>query len=227
MLTALLPILLLASQPASVSPALCRPGSEVEVHWGARWWPAHVTAGVNASGRCPITYDGYDRSWDEAVSAERVRPRPGVVAPPPAAPPPPAPPPAPARTGPAADRWFTAPAGRADLAEFAGRPLWVLLGGCARGYWVDAQQAATDVTTATEQELARQGGTTVQALRAQRAAAANQQFTRYGNMAANRLIVDRGVSRAQALTLLGERNGVIHPGPTDVCSEFASANGRL
>ena len=60
--------------PPPVSPALCRVSMRVEVFWNDRWYPAIVT-GEPVKGLCPITYEGYDSSWDERVPSTRIRPR--------------------------------------------------------------------------------------------------------------------------------------------------------
>jgi CHAT domain-containing protein/predicted negative regulator of RcsB-dependent stress response len=57
-----------------------RPSSEqnyqvedsVEVLWEGTWWPATVFE-IRGSTYC-ITYDGFDRSWDECIGTDRIRP---------------------------------------------------------------------------------------------------------------------------------------------------------
>ena len=51
-------------------------GDAVEVRFQGVWWPAHVVAAVRG-GRWEITYDGYDREWDQLVGPQRIRPRRG------------------------------------------------------------------------------------------------------------------------------------------------------
>lgn len=53
---------------------LCRPGERVEVLSDGEWYDAVVTAPLQADGRCPIHYDGYDEDEDEAVGPKRLRP---------------------------------------------------------------------------------------------------------------------------------------------------------
>jgi hypothetical protein len=48
-------------------------GHHVEVLWGGSWWKAKVTAVKGKQSQ--ITYDGWDRSWDEWVDHSRIRPR--------------------------------------------------------------------------------------------------------------------------------------------------------
>ena len=47
-------------------------GRRVEVEWEGKWWPAQVIA--LEGGRSKIHYAGYDVSWDEWVTPERIRP---------------------------------------------------------------------------------------------------------------------------------------------------------
>ena len=63
-----------------VDPGLCQPSQRVEVYWGDRWWNAIVTGLPTKDGRCPISYENYDASWDEAVPASRIRLRSAPVA---------------------------------------------------------------------------------------------------------------------------------------------------
>lgn len=46
-------------------------GNQVEVLWKDKWWPARVLA-VKGGNYC-ITYEGFDRSWDECVASNRIR----------------------------------------------------------------------------------------------------------------------------------------------------------
>lgn len=46
-------------------------GDSVSIQWSASWWPGRVLA-VDGE-RYRIRYDGYDASWDEWVTAERLR----------------------------------------------------------------------------------------------------------------------------------------------------------
>jgi hypothetical protein len=48
-------------------------GEPVEIHWGSRWWPGSIKK--TDGKRYRIAYDGYAESWDEWVTAERLRPR--------------------------------------------------------------------------------------------------------------------------------------------------------
>lgn len=50
-------------------------GDEVRVLWKGSWYDAKVTS-VNAKkGSFKITYDGYDKSWDEWVGKDRIKSR--------------------------------------------------------------------------------------------------------------------------------------------------------
>jgi hypothetical protein len=46
-------------------------GDSVSIQWSASWWPGRVLAVEGERYR--IRYDGYDASWDEWVTAERLR----------------------------------------------------------------------------------------------------------------------------------------------------------
>ncbi len=46
-------------------------GDAVEVNWNSRWWPATLERRQN--DRYCITYNGFDRRWDECVTADRIR----------------------------------------------------------------------------------------------------------------------------------------------------------
>lgn len=71
-LAAALALLLLGAAPAVAKPA-CWPGNLVEVEWQGAWYPAEVLGNLQPDGSCPITYVGYDSSWDEAVPPHRLR----------------------------------------------------------------------------------------------------------------------------------------------------------
>jgi CHAT domain-containing protein/uncharacterized protein HemY len=47
-------------------------GDQVEVLWKDKWWLARILA-VKGGNYC-ITYEGFDRSWDECVASNRIRP---------------------------------------------------------------------------------------------------------------------------------------------------------
>ena len=51
-----------------------RAGEAVDVYWGSSWWPGTIKQ-VNAGGSYRIGYDGWSSSWDEDVSARRLRRR--------------------------------------------------------------------------------------------------------------------------------------------------------
>lgn len=48
-------------------------GDPVEVKWKGTWYPAHVIAINKKKTSWKIHYDGYNNSWDEWVSANRIR----------------------------------------------------------------------------------------------------------------------------------------------------------
>ncbi|MFH0800405.1 MAG: Tudor-knot domain-containing protein [Pseudomonadota bacterium] len=51
--------------------AACRAGDSAKVLWEGKWYPATVTGTKENS--CCIHYDGFDRSWDECVGADRIK----------------------------------------------------------------------------------------------------------------------------------------------------------
>jgi hypothetical protein len=58
----------------------CWPGMRVDVEWNGDWYAASVREVVPmpADG-CPITYTGYESSWDESVPTSRIRLASGVA----------------------------------------------------------------------------------------------------------------------------------------------------
>ena len=69
----LLSTLLSSTLPVSAfaNPALYRVGDLVEVLWKDRWWSAKLER-IQGDRYC-ITYQGYERSWDECVTSDRIR----------------------------------------------------------------------------------------------------------------------------------------------------------
>jgi hypothetical protein len=49
-------------------------GQLVDVYWGSSWWPGRIKRD-NGAGSYRIGYDGYASSWDEDVTARRLRRR--------------------------------------------------------------------------------------------------------------------------------------------------------
>ncbi|MCB9948618.1 MAG: hypothetical protein H6842_12490 [Rhodospirillaceae bacterium] len=66
-------LLLPAAALAQSGKPPCVAGQPVEVFWGSEWWPGHVIEGPRPDSTCYITYDGYDSSWDEWVTPDRLR----------------------------------------------------------------------------------------------------------------------------------------------------------
>ena len=48
-------------------------GQSVDIYWGSRWWPGTIKR-KNGNATYRITYTGWSSSWDEDVSAQRLRP---------------------------------------------------------------------------------------------------------------------------------------------------------
>lgn len=53
---------------------VCIAGRAVEIEWRGQWYPGYVLDGPQPDGSCYITYEGYDSSWDEWATPERLRP---------------------------------------------------------------------------------------------------------------------------------------------------------
>ena len=72
-----------ASAPAGTGANLCKVGAKLEGQWGISWYEVTVRGAPDASGECPISYDGYGREWDSTISLGQLRPRggPGVTRP--------------------------------------------------------------------------------------------------------------------------------------------------
>ncbi|TNF26965.1 MAG: hypothetical protein EP329_20250 [Deltaproteobacteria bacterium] len=60
------------SAPAPIH-ATSPTSGEVLIEWHGRWYPGVIT-GEKGGKRC-VHYDGYDASWDECVTPDRLRPR--------------------------------------------------------------------------------------------------------------------------------------------------------
>ncbi|MEZ5670276.1 MAG: hypothetical protein R3F55_23180 [Alphaproteobacteria bacterium] len=57
----------------NVAAGLCVPGSAVGIEWNGSWYPGRVLEGPGPDGSCYVGYDGYDSSWDEWVTPDRLR----------------------------------------------------------------------------------------------------------------------------------------------------------
>ena len=51
----------------------CPVGTPLEIEWNGSWWDGSVLEGPNAQGQCLVTYEGWDASWNEWVTADRLR----------------------------------------------------------------------------------------------------------------------------------------------------------
>jgi glucose/arabinose dehydrogenase len=49
-------------------------GQSVDIYWGSSWWPGTIKR-KNDNATYRITYTGWSSSWDEDVTARRLRPR--------------------------------------------------------------------------------------------------------------------------------------------------------
>jgi hypothetical protein len=52
---------------------LCKKGDKLLVEWKQGWYPAAIIDGPDDKKQCKVHYDGYDDSWNEFVTAERMR----------------------------------------------------------------------------------------------------------------------------------------------------------
>ncbi|MEX3014404.1 hypothetical protein [Gymnodinialimonas hymeniacidonis] len=59
-----------ATAPAGAS---CPVGQTLEIEWNDTWWDGSVLEGPDAQGHCLVTYDGWDATWNEWVSTDRLR----------------------------------------------------------------------------------------------------------------------------------------------------------
>lgn len=59
--------------PAPVAGAGCPVGQSLEIEWNGSLWDGAVLDGPNAQGQCFVTYDGWDASWNEWVTTDRLR----------------------------------------------------------------------------------------------------------------------------------------------------------
>ena len=74
-LTCVLALLVLWPISAAAQPSkpICVVDRPVEILWQGNWYPGRVLEGPRPNGTCYITYDGYASSWDEWVTADRLR----------------------------------------------------------------------------------------------------------------------------------------------------------
>lgn len=59
--------------PVAATAADCAVGKELEISWGDRWWAGTILDGPNDAGQCFVTYAGWDASWNEWVTLDRLR----------------------------------------------------------------------------------------------------------------------------------------------------------
>ncbi len=58
---------------AQTLPAAACTLGPAQIFWQSSWYAGQVTKGPDSEGRCYVTYDGYDSSWDEWVTSDRLR----------------------------------------------------------------------------------------------------------------------------------------------------------
>ncbi|OAN72858.1 hypothetical protein A8B78_19315 [Jannaschia sp. EhC01] len=59
--------------PVEVVATECPVGIPLEIQWNNSWWSGVVLEGPNAQGQCFVTYEGWDASWNEWVTVDRLR----------------------------------------------------------------------------------------------------------------------------------------------------------
>ena len=62
-------IQILGARPVAFFPHQYHVGDAVSVHWGGKWWPAHVLR--TKGNKLYIKYDGYGDKWNEWVGPNR------------------------------------------------------------------------------------------------------------------------------------------------------------
>lgn len=70
-----------AAASGATDAALCLAGAKLEAQWGIQWYEVTVRGAPDASGACPVAFDGYGREWDTAIAADQLRARggPGAI----------------------------------------------------------------------------------------------------------------------------------------------------
>lgn len=63
----------LSQTAPSSAQAWCSPGAKLNVLWGGTWFPATVK-NVAPGGKCLVGYDGWSKTWDQAITAEMAAP---------------------------------------------------------------------------------------------------------------------------------------------------------
>lgn len=53
--------------------ATCNKGEKLLVEWQKAWYPAEIIGGPNDKRQCKIHYDGFESSWDEYITPNRMR----------------------------------------------------------------------------------------------------------------------------------------------------------
>lgn len=67
-------LMALCAAPALADPVVgCRADHPVMIQWKDSWYPGRLLKGPDPQGRCYVTYDGYDSSWNEWAGQMRLR----------------------------------------------------------------------------------------------------------------------------------------------------------
>ncbi len=54
--------------------AACPVGASRQIEWNGSLWDGTILDGPNAEGACFVTYEGWDESWNEWASQDRIQP---------------------------------------------------------------------------------------------------------------------------------------------------------
>lgn len=60
------------AEAAPVVAASCAVGAPRQIEWNGSLWDGTILEGPNGAGECFVTYDGWDASWNEWVTPERI-----------------------------------------------------------------------------------------------------------------------------------------------------------
>jgi hypothetical protein len=103
------------------------------------------------------------------------------------------------------DRLFDAPADYQSLERYEGQPVWLLMAGCAKADYQEAQDLEMTPMTATEEALAGTYGMTAEEMREADIADLMTGVERYLTIAMESMSADRGVSIEAARNFITEQ----------------------
>lgn len=103
------------------------------------------------------------------------------------------------------DRLFDAPADYQSLQTYEGQPVWLLMAGCAKADYQEAQDIQSMPATASEAALAETYGMTAEEMREADIADLMTGVERYLTIAIESMAADRGVSIEAARNFIQEQ----------------------